>query len=301
MAVRMILGRLLAAKGRHSLAIALSLTLLLWLAYQPVLADSASRSEYLAYGFLFEQDADQEEYGRFTEHEIEVLGSVILAFADLVGGPAALNALVDGPVSVRRDLQSVVSYTQAGQVIGLGRGAFDVSVTRGNNYYTWGAGSGDELAQIVFGHEIGHRWIETLYRQSGTDWGAVYGQNVWRGERASAPDTWAAPANSEDGAADPEEEAVTNLALFALGRGYRWTFLRDAPAGEARQVWVDGWVYDLMRSSAAALATAEASPKERPWGLASPADRDETLPTRSLGIASCPVSQQECQIDANAV
>ena len=200
--------------------------------------------QYEAYGFLFEQYDSQSGYGRFTEHEIEVLGQVIVAFAEVAAGPGALSALVDGPVRVRRDLQSAVSYTQAGRVIGLGRGAFDLAITEEYNYYAWGAGSGNELAQIVFGHEIGHRWIEALRRQSGVDWGAAYGQHVWRGERASAPETWA----SADGAS-PEEEAVTNLALYALGRRYRWTFLHDAPASEARQVWIDGWVHDLVAGS----------------------------------------------------
>jgi len=200
--------------------------------------------QYEAYGFLFEQYDDASGYSRFTEHEIEVLGSAIVAFADLVGDPAALSTLVDGPIHVRRDLQGAVSYTQAGQVIGLGRGAFDLAVTEESNYYAWGAESGDGLAQIVFGHEIGHRWIETLRRQSGVDWGAIYGQNVWRGERVSAPETWAA-ANG----VSPEEEAVTNLALYALGRTYRWTFLHDAPSSEARQVWIDGWICDLVANS----------------------------------------------------
>jgi hypothetical protein len=200
--------------------------------------------QYEAYGFLFEQVDDASGYSRFTEHEIEVLGGVIVAFADLAGGPAALSALVDGPVHVRRDLQSPVSYTQAGRLIGLGRGAFNLEVTEENNYYAWGAQSGDELAQIVFGHEIGHRWIETLRREKGVDWGVKYGQNVWRGERASAPETWAAAEG-----VSPEEEAVTNLALYALGRTYRWTFLNDAPSSEARRVWVDGWIQDLVSNS----------------------------------------------------
>jgi hypothetical protein len=200
--------------------------------------------QYEAYGFLFEQYDCASGYSRFTEREIEVLGSAIVAFAGLAGGSAALSALVDGPVHVRRDLRSATSYTQAGQVIGLGRGAFDLAVTEENNYYAWGAESGDELALIVLGHEIGHRWIETLRKQSGVDWGAVYGQNVWRDERASSLETWAAAEG-----VSPEEEAVTNLALYALGRSYRWTFLHDAPAGEPRQVWVDGWVYDLVSNS----------------------------------------------------
>ena len=49
----------------------------------------------------------------------------------------------------------------------------------------------------------------------------------------------------------PEEEAVTNLALAALGKGYRWTFLHDAPSRERRQVRVDGWVSDLQAASGA--------------------------------------------------
>jgi len=202
--------------------------------------------QYGAYGFLFEQHDAESGYGRFTAHEMAALGSAIVAFVDVVGGPGALSALVDGPVRVRQDLQSVVSYTQAGRVIGLGRGAFDLAVTEESNYYAWGAQSGDELAQIVFGHEVGHRWIEALRRQSGVDWGAAYGQNVWRGERASAPEKWPTAAGPGGDGVSPEEEAVTNLALFVLGRRYRWTFLHDAPASEARQVWIDGWVYDLV-------------------------------------------------------
>jgi hypothetical protein len=200
--------------------------------------------QYGAHGFLFEQYDDVSRYNLFTEHEIEVLGGAVVAFADLAGGPPALSMLVDGPVRVRRDLRGAVSYTQAGQVIGLGRGAFDLAVTEGNNYYAWGAESGAELAQVVLGHEIGHRWIETLRREQGVDWGAMYGQHVWRGERASAPETWAAA----DGVS-PEEEAATNLALYALGRNYRWTFLNDVLAGKARQVWIDGWIYDLVANS----------------------------------------------------
>jgi hypothetical protein len=156
--------------------------------------------------------------------------------------------LVSGPVRVRRDLQEVLSYTQAGKVIGLGRGAFDLTLTEEANHYTWGASSGDELAQIVFGHEIGHRWVEALRRKDGVDWGDVYGRNVWRGERASLG-TWAEAAEREDAQGDAEEEAVTNLALAALDREYRWTFLHDAPAGESRQLWIDGWVYDLAANS----------------------------------------------------
>jgi hypothetical protein len=115
-------------------------------------------------------------------------------------------------------------------------------MTAAHNYYTWGAASGDELGQIVFGHEVGHRWIEGLRRENGADWGAVYGQNVPRGEGFSSHETW-------QGSVSPEEEAVTNLALYALGRGYRWTFLHDAPALDGRQVWVDGWVHDLVANS----------------------------------------------------
>lgn len=204
---------------------------------------------YKTYGFVFEQYEDHDRYGRFTDHEIDVLGSVIVAYADWVGGPEQLNALVNGLVRVRRDLHEVVSYTQAGKVIGLGRGAFDLALTTESNFYTWGASNGDELAQIVFGHEIGHRWINTLRRQHGVDWGDKYGQNVWRGERASSRETWSTAARSDGDQADPEEEAVTNLALFVLGRGYRWTFLHDAPAREQRQVWIDGWVYDLTANS----------------------------------------------------
>jgi len=209
----------------------------------PVEADE----RYKAYGFVFEQYEGHDRFGRFSDHELDVLGDVIEAYADLVGGPEKLSALVSGPVRVRRDLHEIVSYTQAGRVIGLGRGAFDPALTIGSNFYTWGAGSGDELAQIVFGHEIGHRWIDSLRRQGGRDWGDVYGQNVWRGEKISTRETWASAQSG--GGVDPEEEAVTNLALFSLGRGYRWTFLHDAPATPRRQVWIDGWVSDLVADS----------------------------------------------------
>jgi hypothetical protein len=202
---------------------------------------------YKAYGFLFEQYEGHERFSRFTEHEIGVLGGVIEAYADLVGGPAKLNALVNGPVRVRRDLHEVVSYTQAGRVIGLGRGAFDLDVTTEANYYTWGASTGDELAQIVFGHEIGHRWIDALRKRDGRDWGDVYGEHVRRDERLGSRETW--PAEGEPGGVDAEEEAVTNLALYVLGRGYRWTFLHDAPATAGRQLWIDGWVSDLVGNS----------------------------------------------------
>jgi hypothetical protein len=139
----------------------------------------------------------------------------------------------------------VVSYTQAGKVIGLGRGAFDLALTTESNFYTWGARGGDELAQIVFGHEIGHRWIEGLRRRDGRDWARVYGQNVWRGERPSARTSW----DESGDQADPEEEAVTNLALYVLGKETRWTFLHDAPATEGRQLRIDGWVYDVTINS----------------------------------------------------
>jgi hypothetical protein len=209
-------------------------------------ASPEMETTYEAYGFVFEQYRGHERYGRFTAREVEVLGRVIGAYADVVGGPERLSALVDGPVRVRRDLHEVVSYTRAGRVIGLGRGAFDLALTRESNYYTWGAGSGEELAQTVFGHELGHRWIEGLRREDGVDWGVKYGQNVWRGERASSRETWDL---SEGAQVSPEEEAVTNLALYVLGKKYRWTFLHDAPATERRQVWVDGWVYDLVAGS----------------------------------------------------
>ena len=212
-------------------------------------APSASprvKRAFEAYGFLFEQYVDHARYGRFTAHEIEVLGWVIVAYADQVGGPQRLYSLVDGPVRVRKDLNEVASYTQAGRVVGLGRGSFDLALTTERNYYTWGASTGDELAQIVFGHEIGHRWIQGVRRESGVDWGVKYGQNVWRGERSSSRDTWDVSAGAQ---VSPEEEAVTNLALYVLGKGYRWTFLHDAPASERRQVWVDGWVSDLVANS----------------------------------------------------
>ena len=94
----------------------------------------------------------------------------------------------------------------------------------------------------MFGHEIGHRWVASLRADAGKDWGDIYGQNVWRGERPSSREQWASVAESE-------EEAVTNLALYALDKGYRWTFLRDAPATERRQVWIDGWMLDLVANS----------------------------------------------------
>jgi hypothetical protein len=200
--------------------------------------------QYAAYGFLFESYSNHDRYGRFTAHEMAVLGQVIQAFASLAGGPQNLSRLVNGPVRVRKDTIEVVSYTQAGKVIGLGRGAFDLALTDKYNYYTWGAASGDPLAQIVFGHEIGHRWIETLRRSTGKDWADVYERNVWRGERISSRESWA-----DANAVDCEEEAVTNLALNALGKRYRWTFLHDAPSGGFRQVQVDGWVYDLVANS----------------------------------------------------
>jgi hypothetical protein len=202
---------------------------------------------YAAYGFLFEQYEGQERFGSFTEHQIRVLGEVIEAYAELAGGPEALSELVSGPVRVRRDEVEVVSYTQAGQVIGLGRGAFDLALTETHNYYHWGAVSGDELAQIVFGHEIGHRWIDALRQRGGRDWGLAYGENVSRDERRSSRQVW--PAPDEAGGVSPEEEAVTNLALYVLDRGYRWTFLHDAPATEGRQLWIDGWVSDLVSHS----------------------------------------------------
>jgi len=167
-------------------------------------------TRYAAYGFLFEQYSEHERFGYFTEREIEALGVVIEAFAEQVGGAARLHTLVDGP------------------------------------YYTWGAESGDELAQIVFGHEIGHRWLETLRRDSGTDWGVRYAQNVWRGERPSQIDAWDLSTASS---VSPEEEAVTNLALAVLGKRQRWTFLHDAPAKDQRQVYIDGWVSDVMAAS----------------------------------------------------
>lgn len=205
---------------------------------------------YEAYGFVFEQYADHDTYSRFSAHELEVLGEVIVAYAELAGGAERLNLLVNGPVRVRRDLQAAVSYTQAGRVIGLGQGAFDLAVTTAANYYTWGANNGDELAQIVFGHEIAHRWVDALRKRDGVDWGVKYGQNVWRGERPSTRETWDTPTEPGGDAPSPEEEAVTNMALFALGRGYRWTFLHDAPATARRQVMVDGWVYDVVVNSA---------------------------------------------------
>jgi hypothetical protein len=205
--------------------------------------------QYEAYGFLFEQYHDHQTYGRFTAHEIYVLGEVIMAYAKLVGGPEALTVLVNGPVRVRRDLHEIVSYTQAGQVIGLGRGAFDLALSQESNYYTWGADSGDGLAQIVFGHEIAHRWVDALRKRDGVDWGVKYGQNVWRGERASTRGLWNELPQSGGTPASPEEEAVTNMALYVLGKSYRWTFLHDAPCTERRQVMVDGWVYDVVANS----------------------------------------------------
>jgi hypothetical protein len=200
--------------------------------------------QYVDYGFLFESYDHHDRYARFTTHELAVLGQVIRAFADKVGGPQRLSKLVNGPVRVRKDEIEVVSYTQAGRVIGLGRGAFNLALTVEYNYYTWNAKSGDELAQIVFGHEIGHRWIETLRRSTGKDWADVYEANVCRGERISSRETWA-----DAGEVDCEEEAVTNLALNLLGKRYRWTFLHDAPSGDFRQVLVDGWVSDLVAGS----------------------------------------------------
>jgi hypothetical protein len=199
---------------------------------------------YEAYGFVFEQH-DGGAYGAFDAREIAALGQVIEAYAELAGGPETLYALVNGPVRVRRDLQTVVSYTQAGKVIGLGRGAFDLAATAEANYYDWGAESGSELAQIVFGHEIAHRWIDTLRQAGARDWGDAYGENVWRGERPSTG-TW---AETPEAVGDAEEEAVTNLALYVLDKGYRWTFLHDAPATENRQVWIDGWASDLVAAT----------------------------------------------------
>ena len=119
-------------------------------------------------------------------------------------------------------------------------------ILRMRSQYTWGAESGDELAQIVFGHEIGHRRLETLRRDSDTDWGVIYAQNVWRGERFSKKDVWDLSTASS---VSPEEEAVTNLALAMLGKHRRWTFLHDAPAKDQRQVYIDGWVSDVMATS----------------------------------------------------
>lgn len=200
---------------------------------------------YEAYGFLFEQYDQHERYGRFSEGQMEGLAQVILAYADLVGGSERLARLVNGPVRVRKDGQAAVSYTQAGKVIGLGRGAFDLALTVEHNFYTWGAEDADELAQIVFGHEIAHRWIETLRRQNGRDWTDAYGQTVWRGEDASSTARWGRVGEPEGEQVAPEEEAVTNLALYALDRGYRWTFLYDAPATAGRQLHIDRWVSDL--------------------------------------------------------
>ena len=41
--------------------------------------------QYQAYGFVFEQYDDHDQYGRFTDHELNVLGSVIVAYAEWVG------------------------------------------------------------------------------------------------------------------------------------------------------------------------------------------------------------------------
>ena len=209
---------------------------------EPAIGLSEVIKQYKAYGFVFEQYDDHDEYGRFTQHEIDVLGSVIVAYADWVGGPERLGVLVDGPVSVRKDVHEVISYTQADRVVSIGRGAFYPMLTRINHLYTWGARDEDDLARIVFGHEIGHRWIEQLRRQAAVDWADMYERDVWGGESASSLGKWTITAS-------PEEEAVTNLALCVLGKSYRWTFLHDAPASERRQVWVDGWVSDLVANS----------------------------------------------------
>ena len=58
---------------------------------------------YKAYGFVFEQYEGHDRFGRFSDHELDVLGDVIEAYAGLVGGAEKLNALVNGPVRVRRD------------------------------------------------------------------------------------------------------------------------------------------------------------------------------------------------------
>ena len=167
-------------------------------ASEPVTAVQVD-SRYAAYGFVFEQYEGHDRFGRFTDHELAVLAEVIEAYADLVGGPANLSALVSGPVRVRRDEVEVVSYTQAGAVIGLGRGAFDLALTEAHNYYHWGAHTGDALAQIVFGHEIGHRWVDALRKSGGRDWGDGYGENVGRGERRSSREQGPAAGGTDAG------------------------------------------------------------------------------------------------------
>ena len=205
-------------------------------------------SRYEAYGFLFEQyDGTRGRYGRFSDREIDLLGRVIVAYADLVGGPQALKALVNGPVRVRRDLQAAVSYTQAGQVIGLGLGAFDLALTQESNFYTWGARSGERAGPDRVRTRDRPPLDRRVAQQSGHGLGkGIRAQRPARRARVRLR-TSAAQAGSDS--VEPEEEAVTNLALFALGKGYRWTFLRDAPATASRQMSIDGWVYDVMANS----------------------------------------------------
>ena len=103
------------------------------------------------------------------------------------------------------------------------------------NYSCYAAADEAAHAQIVIGNEISDLLIRAVKARSGINWSKFYQQWVQR--------DWASINNIKA----PEEEAVTELSLNVLQKGYYFSINADNPETNPVMVAeIDGWVADFL-------------------------------------------------------
>ena len=93
---------------------------------------------------------------------------------------------------------------------------------------TYGAATDDQLAQAVFAHEIGHNLVGVLGKE---EWIGKYRDMVPRREG-----TWGDVDNYY-----VEQEAVTMLGLYVLGRDY-------GQEDQHRKNEIDNWTQEILKA-----------------------------------------------------
>ncbi|MFZ6031298.1 MAG: WXG100 family type VII secretion target [Chloroflexota bacterium] len=176
------------------------------------------------------------EFIGLTEEQTQTLLVTLEAYAGMVGGQEQLRALMMAANNGElRNITFDPNLIGANAGINLGPTSFDRDLAKQNNYADYGADSNEKRAQIVLGHEIAHNLFAVL--RSDQDWAVEYMNRIERGDGQAWTD-----------AAEAEQEATTNLALYVLSEDYSWnTFTSGEDAEDSdRQLIVEQWAQDFL-------------------------------------------------------
>jgi RHS repeat-associated protein len=182
---------------------------------------------------------DFKQYGvyleGFTASQMIALEVTLKAFANALGSADLLKKYMMS--NNGGNLQRIYADPGVGAdaSIRLGSTTFDMNFAKQNRYANYGAGSDEERAQIVLGHEIAHILISEEKKRSGVDWATEYSSSVPQGDGKS----WDPPSA-------PEQEAVTNLALHVLNKGYYWNAAISAEEPGSRTSAINSWTYNFL-------------------------------------------------------